>query len=84
MLLKDLLDIWNTKSQQKKNAYIDKLNDQNIRIFLQKVAHQIGRKKFLLLKELKIYLQWTYVKEDLKDKEIVGMFYVKELQKINL
>ena len=35
--------------------------------FAQKVAHQIGRKKFLLLKELKIYLQWTYVKEDLKD-----------------
>ena len=49
---------------------------QNIKTFFQKAMFQIGLKKFLWLKKL-------YVICDLKDQEIVGMFYEKGLQKTN-
>ena len=43
---------------------------------------QIGLKKFLLLKTLKIPPS-TYVISNLKGEQIVGTFYEKELQKTN-
>ena len=46
---------------------------------MQKATFQIGKKKFLWLKNLKI----LYVIGDLNSKEIVGTFYEKELQKAN-
>ena len=44
---------------------------------------QIGLKGLLWLKKLKKNVPWTYVINDLKGEEIVGMFYVKELQETN-
>ena len=49
---------------------------QNIKTFFEKAMFQIGLKKFLWLKKL-------YAISDLKDQEIVGMFYEKGLQKTN-
>ena len=48
-----------------------------------KATLQIGLKKYLLLKKLKNTVPWTYVINDLNDKEITGTFYEKELQKTN-
>ena len=36
-----------------------------------------------MVKEVKNYVLWKYVISDLNDEEIVGMFYKKELRKIN-
>ena len=35
------------------------------------------------IKKVKNTVPWTYVISDVKDKEIVGTFYEKELQKTN-
>ena len=42
---------------------------------------QIGLKKFLLLKKVKILFCGKYVISDLKGEEIVGTFYEKEVKK---
>ena len=52
---------------------------QNIRIFLQKVTVHSGLKKFKILWVNTV--PWTYVIYDLNGEEIVGTFYVNELQK---
>ena len=52
---------------------------QNIRMFLQKVTVQSGLKKFKILWVNTV--PWTYVIYDLNGEEIVGTFYVNELQK---
>ena len=44
---------------------------------------QVGLEKFLWLKKLKNTVPWTYVISDLNGEEIIGMFYEKELQKID-
>ena len=36
-----------------------------------------------MIKEIKNTVPWTYVINDLNDKEIIGPFYEKELQKVN-
>ena len=36
-----------------------------------------------MIKKVKNVVPWIYVKEDLNEEEIVGMFYGKELQKAN-
>ena len=36
-----------------------------------------------MIKKVKNFVPWKYVIEDLNDEEIVGKFYVKELQKTN-
>ena len=36
-----------------------------------------------MIKKVKNYVPWKYFISDLNDEEIVGMFYKKELQKIN-
>ena len=36
-----------------------------------------------MIKKVKNTMPWTYVISDLKDKEIVGTFYEKALQKTN-
>ena len=48
---------------------------------MQRVVHQIGVSKLLLLKNIKNAVPWTYVISDLNGEEIVGSFYEKELQK---
>ena len=48
-----------------------------------KDTHQIGLKKFLLLKKVKNTVSWTYVINDLHGEEIIGTFYEKQLQKTN-
>ena len=58
------------------------LEYQNIKILLRKVIFQIGLKKFLLLKKLKILCR-EHVISDLNREEILGTFYIKELQKTN-
>ena len=52
------------------------LEYQNKKIFLQKVLFQVGLKKFLRLKELKVLCR-GHVISDLKGEEIVGTFYKK-------
>ena len=59
------------------------LEYRNIKIFLQKALFQIGLKGFLWLKKFKKNVPWTYVINYLKGEEIVGTFYVKELQETN-
>ena len=44
---------------------------------------QIGLKMFLLIKNVKNTVPWTYVINDLNGEEIIGIFYEKELQKTN-
>ena len=41
---------------------------------------QIGLKKFLWLKKLKIF-SWTYFISNINGEEIAGIFYEKKLQK---
>ena len=57
------------------------LEYQNIKIFSQKGMFQIGLKKFFVITKVKNTVPWTYVFNDLKDEEFVGVFYKKELQK---
>ena len=52
---------------------------QNIRMSLQKVTVQSGLKKFRILWVNTV--PWTYVIYDLNGEEIVGTFYINELQK---
>ena len=52
---------------------------ENPKTFFLKATLQIGLKKYLLLKKLKI----TCVINDLNGEEITGTFYEKELQKAN-
>ena len=46
-----------------------------------KAILQIDLKTFLVIKEIKNTVPWTYVINDLNGKEIIGTFYEKELQK---
>ena len=59
------------------------LEYQNIKTFLKKVTFQIGVKKFLWLKKLKILCHghMLLVILHLIAEEVVGKFYEKELQK---
>ena len=36
-----------------------------------------------MIKKIKNTVPWTYVINDLKNEEIIGIFYEKELQKAN-
>ena len=36
-----------------------------------------------MIKKVKNTVSWTYIISDIKEEEIVGAFYEKELQKIN-
>ena len=56
---------------------------QSIRKFLLKDILLTGVKRFLLLKKIKNTVPRTYVISDLNGKEIVGIFYEKELEKTN-
>ena len=58
------------------------LEYQNPKTFLLKDILQIGLKKFLKLKKLKILFH-GYVINDLNGEEIIGIFYENELQKTN-
>ena len=58
------------------------LEYQNIKIVLQKVTLQIGQKKLLWLKKLKILCR-GHVINDLNEEEIVGTFYENDSQKTN-
>ena len=68
----------------KSSTYIDpskEINDEDPEDpFLEKAIFQICL-KFLGLKKLKNIVPWSYVISDINGKEIVGMFYKKELQK---
>ena len=59
------------------------LEYQNIKIFLEKVTLQIGLKRFLWLKRLKILCHGHTVISDLTKEEIVGLFYKNKLQNKN-
>ena len=52
-------------------------------MFLLNDTCQIGLKKFFLVKKVKNTVLWIYVINDLIGEEIIGTFYVKELQKTN-
>ena len=52
------------------------LENQNIRMFLQKVT-------LLVIKKVNTTLPWKYVINDLNREEIFGTFYENELQKTN-
>ena len=58
------------------------LEYQNIKIVLQKVTLQIGQKKLLWLKKLKILCR-GHVINDLNQEEIAGTFYENDFQKTN-
>ena len=58
------------------------LEYQNIKIVLQKVTLQIGQKKLLWLKKLKILCR-GHVINNLNQEEIVGTFYKNDFQKTN-
>ena len=59
------------------------LEYQNIKTFLKKVTFQIGFKKFLWLKKLKMQCHghMLLVIMHLRGEEVGGKFYEKELQK---
>ena len=59
------------------------LEYQNIKIFLEKVTLQIGLKRFLWLKRLKILCHGHTVISDLTEEEILGLFYKNKLQNKN-
>ena len=46
-------------------------------------THQIGLKKFFVIKKVKNTFPRAYVINDLNGEEIIGTFYEKELQKTN-
>ena len=52
------------------------LENQNIRMFLQKVT-------LLVIKKVNTTVPWKYVINDLNREEIFGTFYENELQKTN-
>ena len=56
---------------------------RSLKMYLIKDIHLIGVKKFLLLKNKKNTVPWTYIINDLNGEEIGGSFYEKELQKTN-
>ena len=59
------------------------LEHQNIKTFLQKITLQIGLKKFLWLKKLKILCHGHMLLIILMVKKLLEHFYKKELQKPN-
>ena len=56
----------------------DQVRKSKYKTFLLKAIHQIGQKKYLLLKKLKILVHGL---NDLNREKITGTFYEKELQK---
>ena len=83
----------------KDNTYIDSIKDVNdkdstfkvgdhVRISKQKNVFAKGytpnwSQEDFVIKKVKNTVPWTYVANDLNDKEIIGTFYEKELQKTN-
>ena len=59
------------------------LEYQNIKIFLRKDYVPNWSEKVFAIKKVENTVPQTYVISDLKGEEIVGTFYVKELQKTN-
>ena len=57
------------------------LKYQDLKIFFQTFALQIGKKKFQWLKKVKNTVPPTHIISDLKGEEIGGMFYENKLQK---
>ena len=55
------------------------LEYQDIKIFFQTFALQIGKKKFQLLKKVKNTVPLTHIISDLKGEEIGGIFYENKL-----
>ena len=64
-------------SDVKSNTYIEKQKYWNIKVFLQKGTVQNWSEGIFVNDTL----PWTYVINDLKDKEIVGTFYENKLNK---
>ena len=58
------------------------LEYQNMRIFSKGYVPNWSEEVFLI-KKVKNAVSWTYVISDLNGEEIVGIFYEKELQKVN-
>ena len=58
------------------------LEYQNIKIFVEMLCSNLVWRSFFRLKNLKILFR-GHVISDLKDEDIVEMFYEKELQKAN-
>ena len=50
---------------------------------MQKIALQIGQKKFFVIKKVKNTVPWASNISDLNGEEIVGAFYENEFQKTN-
>ena len=83
----------------KSNTYIDSSNDindknpkfkigDNVRISKYKNIFAKGyptnwSEEVFVIKKVKNTVSWTYIISDIKEEEIVGAFYEKELQKIN-
>ena len=59
------------------------LEYQNIKIFVQKTLVPNCSEEGFVIKKVKNTVPWTYVISDNNGEEIVGTFYVKELQKTN-
>ena len=58
------------------------LEYQNIKAFLQKAMYVLNwSEEVFVIEHVKNNVPWTYVISDLKDEEIIGTFYKKELQK---
>ena len=68
---------YNEESNEKdpKSKVGDHVRISKFKMYLLKVMHLIGAKKFLLLKKIKNTVPWTYVISDLNREEIVGSFY---------
>ena len=68
---------YNEESNEKgpKSKVGDHVRISKFKMYLLKVMHLIGAKKFLLLKKRKNTVPWTYVISDLNREEIVGSFY---------
>ena len=59
------------------------LEYQNIKTFFAKGYVPNWPEEVFVIKKIENNVLWTYVVSDLKDKEIVGMFYETEFQKTN-
>ena len=80
LLLKNLLELWNTKISK----YRIRISEyQNIKTFFVKGYVPNWTKQVFAIKKSNITLLWAYVVSSLNREEIVGIFYEKELWKIN-
>ena len=73
-----------SNDKDRKSKVLDYVRIVKYKNYFSKRLRSIWSKEIFVIKNVKYTVTWTYVIEDFNDKEILGTFYQKELQKTSI